>query len=194
VEAMQDSIAQNGSDIDQNSTGIAENSTATGQNNSDIAQNSSDIDLMGTEIDRMGSDIAEMGNDIDQLGEQNESILEQIQMMSWTQCDQPILLEDFDSPVLHEKVKIKSVHVDLTNSSKVQLHLKLHKRDPFGPERDVYVHRCMQESLGVALSSARNLRGRTHTDVLVGLDSSGDAVLIQITIGKKLRDDDDDDS
>jgi hypothetical protein len=106
--------------------------------------------------------------------------LMQMQMMSLTDCDQPIQLENFDSRVLHEKVKIKSVYVDLTNSSKVQLHLKLDRDDPFGAERAVYVHKCMRESLGVALSS----KGKIQTHAVVGLDSSGDAVLIRISIGK----------
>jgi hypothetical protein len=107
-------------------------------------------------------------------------IIQLLQMMSLTECDQPIQLEDFDYRVLHEKVKIKSVYVDLTNSSKVQLHLKLDRDDPFGAERAVYVHKCMRESLGVALSS----KGKIQTHAVVGLDSSGDAVLIRISIGK----------
>jgi len=134
----------------------------------------------------MEESIAQNSSDIAQLADQNESILEQIQMMSSRECDEPIQLVEFEPRVLHENVKIESVYVDLTNSNKVKLHLKLDKGDPFGTERDVYVHKCMQEALGVALSIVQDPKKcRSKTHVVVGLDSYGDAVLIRISLGKK---------
>jgi hypothetical protein len=115
------------------------------------------------------------------LLEQNPLLLEQ--MMSLTQCDQPIQLEDFNQRVLHQNVTIESVYVDLTNSSEMQLHLKLDRNDPFGTARDVYVHKCMQESVGAALSTAGTLKGKIRTHAVVGLDSLDDAVLIRLSTG-----------
>ncbi len=107
-----------------------------------------------------------------------------LELLSLTQCDQPI--EDFDDRVLHENVTIESVYVNLTNSSKMQLHLKLDKNDDyaFGTARDVYVHKCIEASVGAALSNAGTLKGKIHTHAVVGVDSLGYAVLIRLSTGK----------